>query len=121
MFGLGSFWPWIANKSQCVIKAINYLDKKVIRCQSLCLLWVKSLFWLRESKVADRAKPPLINIEQIGRAQTSYKKHDYNSPTVELSQIIDCFWQMPNSVPRVKAFFSLPNIILQRSHLDSIR
>ena len=53
MFGLGSFWPWMASKSRCVIKAIYYLDKKATRCQSFCLLFLL----IRKSRVADRAKP----------------------------------------------------------------
>ena len=56
MFGLGSFGTWMCRKSRCVIKAIYYLEQKTIRCQFLCLL----SFLTKESRVADMAKPLLI-------------------------------------------------------------
>jgi len=48
MFGLGSFWPWMASKSRCVIKAINYLDKKVIRWPVSLLVVGKKPFWQKK-------------------------------------------------------------------------
>ena len=69
MFGLGSFGTWMCRKSRCVIKAIYYLEQKTIRCQFLCLL----SFLIKESRVADMAKPMLIMIKLHRRAQTSWK------------------------------------------------
>ena len=52
MFGLGSFWPWMASKSRSVIKAINYLDKKVIRWP----VFLPPFSSGKKKMVADRAK-----------------------------------------------------------------
>ena len=73
-FGLSSFSTWMCCMSWCVKKGIDYLDQKMIRCQFLCRL----SFLIKERRVADRAKPELINIKQPSRAQTS-KKTKLNS------------------------------------------
>ena len=47
--------------------------KKLVGASSLCLLWIKSLYWSRESKVADRAKPMQLKIKIILRGEDEPK------------------------------------------------
>jgi len=70
MFGLGSFWPWMASKSRCVIKAMNDLEQKVIR-------WSVSLptFFSDKRKFGRRQGENKANKYKTAPTSTDEEKH----------------------------------------------
>jgi len=61
----------------CVKKVICHLDQKAIRWP----VFLPPFSSGKKKMVADRAKPPLINIEQIGRAKTRFPPKHFDITT----------------------------------------
>ena len=72
-FAVTSFGAWTRRMKWCIKKELYWLDKKAIRWQSFCLLFL--LF--RKSKVAARAKHQAgdINVPRWAKTNLTFKTH----------------------------------------------